>query len=198
MNKENITGYILAGGKSSRMGSDKGLIVFNNKTLIEQVINQLKPAVNNIIIVSGNKEYSQFGYEVIEDTYPNTGPAGGIHAALKHTASNHNFIVSCDMPFITTDAIEYVINNSLLHPITLPVHHTKFEPLFAVYSKDCFTKWEELLTNNTRKLTDIIDHFNVLKLNVDTNPLFNESIFVNINSQEDLQKAIDITASFGR
>src|ERR1035437_7677768 len=99
--KNNLNGYILAGGKSSRMGTDKGLLVFNKKTIIQHVIAQLKPVVKEVIIVSNNRDYEKFGVKVIADIIKNIGPAGGIHAALSHSNTNHNFIVSCDMPFIT-------------------------------------------------------------------------------------------------
>ena len=190
-NKENITGYILAGGRSSRMGEDKGLILLNRKPIISYVINQLRPAVDKIIIVSNNTVYAQFGYEVIEDTIKNIGPSAGILAALNHTDTEKNFIVSCDMPFITTSSIEYIINKSNDYQIAVPIYKDKYEPMFAVYSKECVNKWEELIMLGTFKMMYIINHFSVLKLNVDNNQEFNDSIFININTKEDLQKAID-------
>ena len=190
-NKEKITGYILAGGRSSRMGEDKGLILLNGKPIISYVINQLKPAVDTIIIVSNNKEYVKFGYEVIEDTIKNIGPSAGILAALNHTNTEKNFVVSCDMPFIAIPSIEYIINQSEGYQITVPIYKDKYEPMFAVYSKECINKWEELIELGTYKMMDIINHFMVLKVNVDNNHLFNDSLFININTKEDLQKAID-------
>ena len=191
INKQNITAYILAGGKSSRLGTDKGLYLLNGKPIIEYVISQLKPVVTNIVIVTNNKEYEQFGYEIIADNIADNGPSGGIHAALKHTGTNQNFIVSCDMPFITSDSILFMINNSMGYQITVPVNNGKFEPLFAVFSKECFTKWEEIINNGTKKMMDIINQFNTLKVNIDNNPLFPKSLFLNINTPEDLQKAVD-------
>ncbi|MCX6312923.1 MAG: NTP transferase domain-containing protein, partial [Bacteroidetes bacterium] len=76
-NINTITGFILAGGKSSRMGTDKGLIIFNEETIIQQVIAQLKPVVNNLVIVSNNTTYEKFGLEVIGDIIKDIGPAGG-------------------------------------------------------------------------------------------------------------------------
>ena len=190
-NKENITGYILAGGRSSRMGEDKGLILLNRKPIISYVINQLKPAVDKIIIVSNNIDYAQFGYEVITDTIKNIGPSAGILAALNHTDTEKNLIVSCDMPFITTDTIECIINKSNDYQIAVPIYKDKYEPMFAVYSKECIGKWEDLIMHGTYKMIDIINHFGVLKLNVDNNQEFNDSIFININTKDDYQKALD-------
>ena len=109
---QNTTGYILAGGKSSRMGEDKGLKLFNGIPLIQNVINQLLFAVDKVVIVSNNKDYEQFGLEVIEDALINKGPAGGIYTALQHSSTDLNFIVSCDMPYISSQAIHFMLENS--------------------------------------------------------------------------------------
>lgn len=185
-----VNGYILAGGKSSRMGMDKGLIAFHEKTIVQHVMEQMNPAVDKLVIVSNNADYKKFGPEVIEDVIKNIGPAGGIHAALNHTDTNHNFIVSCDMPFITASSIEFVIHHSFQSQITVPVFHKKMEPMFGIYSKECLTKWHELIQNGIIKLRDLLSHFSKRELNVDDNPLFNDSLFININTQDDLKNAI--------
>ncbi len=189
--KNNIAnGYILAGGKSSRMGRDKGLIVLEEKTIIQHVIEQLKPTVNKLVLVSNNPEYKKFGLEVIGDIIKNIGPAGGIHAALNHTDTEQNFIVSCDMPFITTLAVEFLIYQSSQTQITVPVYNQKIEPMFGVYSKECLLKWSWLIQQGVIRLQDILSHFSVLKLNVDGNSLFYDSVFININTQEDFNQVL--------
>ena len=189
--KENkVNAYILAGGKSSRMGTDKGLLPFNGKPIIQHVIDQLLPVVNNVIIVSNNSEYEQFGLEVIADDIKNIGPAGGIYTALKHTDTEYNFIVSCDMPFVNSAAVNYLIQHSFQSQITLPLLHGRIEPLFGMYSKNCLAKWQELIESGTIKLRAMIGHFNLLELDVNANELFNDSLFVNINNKNDLEEAL--------
>ncbi len=188
--RNNVNGYILAGGKSSRMGIDKGLIVFDERAIIQRVIEQMRPAVKKLVIVSNNPEYEKFGLEVIGDVIKNIGPAGGIHSALSHTDAEQNFIVSCDMPFVTTSSIEFVVSQSYQTQITLPVYGQKIEPMHGVYSKECLNKWNELIQLNVFKLQELISHFSLLKLSVDGNNLFYDSIFFNINTKEDLEKAI--------
>lgn len=185
-----INGYILAGGKSSRMGRDKGLMLFKGKPLIQHVIEQLMPAVKRVVLVANNPAYKDFGLEVIEDTIRGIGPAGGIYTALKHTDASPNFIVSCDMPFITTGAIEFIIQSSFQWQITLPVRHQKIEPLCGVYAKECLTKWHELVQQNIVKLNDMITYFKLQKLNMDNNELFSEKLFQNINTQHDFENAL--------
>jgi molybdopterin-guanine dinucleotide biosynthesis protein A len=188
-----INGYILAGGKSSRMGMDKGLMMLNGKPVIQFVIEQLQPVVKKIVIVSNNPEYKKFGFEVIADLIKDIGPAGGIYTALNHTDTELNFMVSCDMPFITKDAIEFIFQNIAHSQIILPVHHGKTEPLFGIYSKDCLVKWFELIQQGTIKLQDIILHFRSKKINVENNVLFNDLLFMNINTKNDFENAFNLT-----
>ena len=186
-----MNGYILAGGKSSRMGSNKGLMLFKGKPLIQHVIEQLEPAVKRVVLVADNAAYEQFGLDVIPDLIKDIGPAGGVYSALMHTDTGHNFIVSCDMPFVKTNAIEYIIQRSFHSQITLPVHHQKTEPLCGVYAKECLTKWHELVLQNVIRLHDMITYFKLLKLNVDNNKLFNDPLFQNINTKYDFESALN-------
>ncbi|MEO8116049.1 MAG: molybdenum cofactor guanylyltransferase [Bacteroidota bacterium] len=186
----NINAYILAGGKSSRMGSDKGLLNFNGKPIVQIIIEQLKPSVEKIIIVSMNAAYKKFGMEVIPDLMKEKGPAGGIHAALSHSNSEQIFVVSCDMPNITTNTIQYMIEHASHSEITLALNHGKAEPLFGVYSKKCLPLWQQLIEQGIIKLQEMITHFDLLKIDVGNNELFNDSLFLNINDKNDFQKAV--------
>ena len=182
--------YILAGGKSSRRGSDKGLLIFKNKTLIERIIGQLHPLFQKIVIISNNPEYTKFGLEVIEDLEKGLGPAGGICTGLQHTQSKSTYFVSCDMPFITTNAIRFIIDNSEPQGITLPFHAGKIEPLFGVYSRNCLKKWEQLIQQGIIKLQTMVFHFQLEKIDTTNNPLFSDLLFTNINDKSDLAKAL--------
>lgn len=185
-----INAYILAGGKSSRMGTDKGLLLFNGKPLVQWIIEQLFPVISNVVIVSNNHAYEQFGSLVIEDLIKDIGPAGGIHSALNHTPSEQIFIVSCDMPFITTHAVKYMIQNSLNSQIALPLFHSKIQPLFGVYSRHCLPKWKQLIDQGSVKLQEMILHFDLLKVDIEKDGLFGDFLFTNINNENDLNKAL--------
>ena len=187
-NSPSINGYILAGGKSSRMGEDKGLMLFNGKPMIAHVIEQLKPAVKKIIIVSNNKAYEQFGLEVISDLVTDIGPAGGILTALTHTDSDYNFICSCDMPFIKTDAINFLIEHSFDFEITVAVHQDKIQPLFGVYSRNCLAEWKSQIQKNNFKLQELISYFYTQKLEMKNMQSFDEAIFTNVNSKSELEQ----------
>lgn len=182
--------YILAGGKSSRMGKDKGLLNFNNQPLIQTIVEQLQPAVNKIIIVSNNTDYEKFGLDVIPDVIKNIGPAGGIHAALSNAQSEQIFIVSCDMPFITPQAAAYMMQHKAHSQIVLPLYHGKIQPLFGVYARLCLAKWKQLIEQGIIKLQEMITHFDLLKIDIENNKLFNDLLFTNINDINDYNKAL--------
>lgn len=190
MKKYAVNGYILAGGKSSRMRKDKGLMVLNGKAVVQQIIEQLQPAVEKLFLVTGNSTYEQFGFEVIQDKIINSGPAGGIHAALFHTDKNLNFIVGCDMPFINTKGINFVIENSGPSRITLPRHDNGIEPLFGIYTKECFTQWECLIHSGVIKLHKMITHFDPDIIDVSENTPFRNNFFSNLNTMSDFENAM--------
>ncbi|MCX6188681.1 MAG: molybdenum cofactor guanylyltransferase [Bacteroidetes bacterium] len=187
--KKNINGYILAGGKSSRMGTDKGLMLYKGKEIIKYSMEQLQPIVDKVVIVSNNMEYEKLGVEVIPDLIKDIGPAGGIYSALDHSDVNLNFIVSCDMPFITKEAINFIIENTSSSQITLPCHHGQLEPLFGVYTKTCLVQWLTLINQGCIKIKDLASNFDLRTINIDDNELFHPTFFTNINTKEDFLKA---------
>ena len=188
----NVNGYILAGGKSSRMGTDKGLLIFKEKAIIEYVIEQLQPAVNRLTIVSNNPEYKKFGFSVIADLIKEIGPAGGIYTALNHTDTGFNFVVSCDMPFVTRAAIEFIIKHKGQSQIILPTLRGKMEPVFGIYAKDCLFEWYELMKKGVIKLQEMVSHFDLKKIAVDNNSLFSNSCLMNINTKNDFENAFNL------
>jgi len=192
MNSKMKNGYILAGGKSSRMGADKGLLLFEGKAMIEYVINQMLPVFDNLVIVSNNPEYEKFGLEVIPDLIKNIGPAGGIYTALHHSNAKLNFIVSCDMPFVTQEAIEFVVNNTNESQIVLIENKGRIEPLFGVYSKECEENWLQLIEQKIIKLQDMVLHFKLKTFPIENKEIFAASFFKNINTQEDFNNALNL------
>lgn len=188
-----VNGYILAGGKSSRMGIDKGLMMLNGKAIVQHVTEQMQKVAHQVKIISNNPEYEKFGFDVISDQIRNIGPAGGIHAALHDSNSERNFIVSCDIPFITSEAIRFIIERSNLSEITLPIHNYTLEPLFGVYSKECLNEWTALINRGIVKLQDLVQHFKLRLINFDNTEFFNDLLFMNINSKNDFEIAAKLT-----
>lgn len=139
---DKLTGIILAGGKSSRMGSDKGLLPFKGQSLIEYLVAEMKPFVENIIIVSNNLEGYDFlkgqDIQVIGDTIPGLGPLGGLTTGLELSTNQWNFVLSCDLPFFKGEIIgfmNYSVQSKKEASCLVPKAEGFFEPLCALYHK---------------------------------------------------------------
>lgn len=113
MNHTNITGIILSGGKSSRMGTDKGLILYKDRALIEYPLQYLKPYCNEVMISANSEGYKYLGYPVIADTIKNIGPIGGINSCFEKANNEKVFITACDIPEIDEKIIQSMIDKSL-------------------------------------------------------------------------------------
>jgi len=151
--KQNITGIILAGGKSSRMGSDKGLLELNGTTFLSLIIEAVKPLVNDIIIVSNNSAYDQYGYKRVDDIIENAGPVAGLHSGLFHSKTEHNLVVSCDVPLITTAVLNTLIEgNDVSFDVIQLQSQNKTMPLIALYKKQCMDTFLGLLQSDERRL----------------------------------------------
>lgn len=182
-------GYILAGGKSSRMGTDKGLLMLKDKKIVEHVIENLKPCVDRIFIVSSNELYEQFNLPMVPDLMMGKGPAVGIYSALEHSTVNQNFVISCDTPFIGADHIFRILMLAKDHEICIPELNGLWEPMVGVYSKSICEKWKQSMLNGEFKLQRLIEQFDYKLVNAKLDLEADENIFLNINSPDELLKA---------
>lgn len=188
--QKNITAIILAGGKSSRMGRDKGLVNLNGKAMISHVLASVRHIANNIIIVANNNKYNQFGYIVYGDILKDCGPMGGIYSGLTYSTTENNLVISCDIPFISTELLGYIVKNSYDCDIAIPVHNEKLEPLCAIYSKKCVQKLKDLLLKKELKMHDALSNFHVKQIIISPQQNFySEKLFQNINSKDELKIA---------
>ncbi|WP_452601320.1 molybdenum cofactor guanylyltransferase [Pontimicrobium sp. MEBiC06410] len=151
--KQHITGIILAGGKSTRMGEDKGLIVYNKQPFIQHVINALEPIVSEIIIVSNNPEHDVFAEKRVEDLIPNSGPIAGLYTGLYYSKTEENLVLSCDIPLISTSVLNALINASdkTINCVQIESNN-KIMPLIALYKKQCKDTCFTLLEQGERRL----------------------------------------------
>lgn len=151
--KNNITGIILAGGKSSRMGSDKGFLKFDGKPFTQYAIDALKPFVNSILIVSDNPDYDVFNLKRIPDFIKNAGPLAGLYSGLNASKTQYNIVLSCDIPLINHNIIKILLNhiNTKTDVVQLQSKNKKM-PLIAAYKTSCKQKCLELLNQNERRL----------------------------------------------
>lgn len=153
IDKNNITGIILAGGKSSRMGTDKGFLLLNDKPFVQYSIDALKPLVSNIIIVSDDSKYDEFGLKRVNDITKNAGPVAGICSGLNASSTEYNLILSCDIPLITSNILQKLIDNMDASSEIIQIESQgKSMPLIAIYKKEVINTFETLLKNDERRL----------------------------------------------
>jgi molybdopterin-guanine dinucleotide biosynthesis protein A len=186
--RKEITAIILAGGKSSRMKEDKGLVYFNGKMLVEHVIHTIKKITNSVIIITANPSYKQFGYPCMEDEMKDKGPLGGIYTGLVYSSTQQNLIVGCDMPFLSENILSELFNKSGDEDVLLAEHLGLAEPLCSIYDRSCITHLRSQLEQNQLKITDAFEGLKTRVISFDKEEWFVGNEFANINSIEELNK----------
>ncbi len=193
MKNQDITGIILAGGKSKRMGKEKGLVELHGKKLISYVIEVLKPVVGKIIISSNSNAYHDKDYEVIADIYPDSGPMGGIYSCLQHSSTQKNLVVSCDIPFITRSLLKNILAFSNDYNLIVPWHGKKlYEPLCAYYDKKLLGVLFEFITRKHYRIPDVFKEVKFKAFDLNLFSGYDKDLFLNINSRAELKKAEEI------
>lgn len=151
-----LTGIILAGGKSSRMGREKGLVDFRGKPLIQYGIDLLSRYTERILISSSNPDYLCFGYEMVPDPVAGRGPAAGIAAALNSSRSIWNIVIACDLPFLQPELIDCLLENAGSYQAVIPIHDGVMEPLAGIYHQELAGHFETALAAGDLALHKIL------------------------------------------
>ncbi|MBC3759653.1 molybdenum cofactor guanylyltransferase [Hyunsoonleella sp. SJ7] len=183
--KISITGIILAGGKSSRMGTDKGLLKLNGKYFVQYSIDALKPLVSEILIVSDNTDYDAFGLKRVEDRIKDAGPVSGIYSGLEASKTDYNLVLSCDIPMISNKVLKllvHAIDNT--SEIIQAESDGKSMPLIAIYRSAVKNKFYDLLQQDERRLRVAVKSCNYKNVAVDEN---DAKTTANINTKEDFK-----------
>ncbi|MBI9069458.1 MAG: NTP transferase domain-containing protein [Salinivirgaceae bacterium] len=175
-----ITGIVIAGGKSSRMGTNKALIEYKGKRLIDNAFSIIKPLVQEVII-SSNVEIK--GYEVYKDALTEIGPIGGLYTGLQNSTTEINLIIPCDVPNVTTEFYSSLLANSDGYDAIIPrLKDGKVEPLIGIYSKTILKTIEKQIYAKDYKLVNLLNLLHVKYVDVS-----DVSIFENINNLNDLK-----------
>ena len=182
---KHITGIILAGGKSSRIGSDKGFLLLNKKAFIQHIIEAMQPLVNDIIIVSNNPDYDIFNLKRVTDLMKNYGPLAGLYTGLHHSNTENNLVLSCDVPLINTETLKKLTTNIEEHIDVIQLESKgKTMPLIAMYKTHCKNKFFELLQQGEKRLRFAVKQCKVKTITLNTEL---EKFTVNINTQHHLR-----------
>jgi molybdenum cofactor guanylyltransferase len=141
-----ITGIILSGGKSSRMGFNKSFLKINGKTIIEYIVELMQNIFSKVILITNSPdEYRFLNLEMLEDIYKNYGPLAGIHSGLVNSSTKRNFIISCDVPLMTEQMIRYLVDYPTDKLITIARADGYIQQLVGIYNRDIIVTAEDIL-----------------------------------------------------
>lgn len=191
-----ITGVILAGGKSSRMGFNKAEAEVSGETMLVRMIEKLCEVTPNIIVSSGSISYPDIPWLQIPDEFPQNGPMGGIYSVLKASTSCLNLIVSCDIPLVSVSLLKYIVSEAKENGalVTVPVDCTgNQQMLCAVYHKDILPVLKQQIDLNQLKMRSLLDIVSVEYIYMSKeHPLYNEHDFINVNTISALKLAQEL------
>lgn len=196
MTSSDITGIILAGGNSTRIGRNKSLLKIGESSLIDRVIDIVGQFTSSVLIVTNEDQFDLVKTQalrarVLEDIYPGKGPLGGIYTGLLHAENTYSLVVGCDTPFLNSDLINCLIDKAHDVDAIVPKIGSMIEPLHAVYSKNCLLPIESLIQAGKLqiiKLFDLVNTIYVMEREID---MFDPDhlSFLNINTESDLMEA---------
>jgi molybdopterin-guanine dinucleotide biosynthesis protein A len=185
-----MTIIILAGGKSIRMGRDKAFLKIDKIPLIKRQVRLLKRHFKKIFIVTNSpRKYRRLkGIKVVSDIAAGQGPIGGILSGLSASRDHYNFVVACDMPFISPDLIKYMRRNSSGYDVVVPRIGKRYEPLFCIYSKNCIGRIKAFVGKKILKISRFFPEVKVKEISHEEVARFGcpEKIFMNLNTPKDL------------
>jgi len=187
-----LTVAIMAGGQSSRIGTDKSFVLFEGRPMIENVLDTVSGLGDETLLITNKPdEYEHLNLSMVSDVYPGLGPLGGIFTAVHAASHPHTLIVACDMPWLNRPLLEYMISLRQTADVVVPRWEKFPEPLHAIYSKACLDPIEEKLKARMLKITVFFGQVNVRFVEREEIERFDEDgrSFANINSPQDLKEA---------
>ena len=195
-----LTGIILAGGKSSRMGANKSFLKLGNKTIIERTADLMKSVFENVIIITNTPtDYDSLELPTYEDIYKLNEPIAGIHCGLVNSKTEKNYFISCDMPLMTKETIDFILNYKTTKPITVARADGFVQQLCGVYSKKVLPEIIKLINEkksgydnkNKNRICKVLQL--VKRLDAEIIPIetefkgYEEGMFFNMNRPEEFE-----------
>jgi molybdopterin-guanine dinucleotide biosynthesis protein A len=194
-----ITGIILAGGKSSRMGTNKALLPVGQDVNIQNIIRKLHNVTDDVLIVTNTKEeYGFLNCPMVSDNVPGKGPLAGLEAGLSASKHNINAVVACDMPFVSPALLQYMLEACEGFDAVVPRIDGRVHPLFAVYRKTVLPVVRQCLKQDQLRIMHLLSLLCVRYIEEEDIKQVNEDTVLalfNMNHPEDYEKAKNIAAA---
>ena len=192
-----IEAYILAGGESSRMGTPKATVHIGGNTMIRRVADVLRQNFDRVSVVADRVTDAPIPEcNTIADRHRHCGPLGGLHAALSTASSDVIFLASCDVPFITTDLVRFIVDCLTQHDIIVPAVGTRLHPLCGIYRRSILPVVEHHLTAYDLSLHSLLRNVDTLILPISPSMSFyRPHLLLNVNTPDDLRLAEQVERS---
>ena len=192
-----LTVAVQAGGRSSRMGSDKALLRLDGIPLIERLLQRVSGLGEEILITTNRpQDYQYLGLRMASDPEPGAGALHGLRTALEAARGQTVLVLACDMPFVSRPLLEHMLQLAEAADLVVPRRGGEYEPLHAVYSKGCLPALEAALQRGQRRMISFFPSLNLRTVEQEEiDRLDPEGLsFFNVNTPEDLRKAERILA----
>jgi FdhD protein len=188
---EGVTGVILAGGASSRMGKNKALLEVDGTPIIARTYRTLATLFHEVIVVTNSPhDYDFLPCRKVPDMYPGCGSIAGLHSALVHSSTAHAFVTACDLPFVDAATIRHLCTIRLEdYDAVVPFNEGGLEPLHAIYSTACKGIFEKAIQQGERKIVTLLGTMNIRQVTGDElqGAVGLTSSFLNVNTPEEYE-----------
>jgi molybdenum cofactor guanylyltransferase len=187
-----LAAFILAGGKSTRMGTDKAFVALDGRTLLARALELARTVTADVRIVGSPEKFAAFA-TVVEDVFPGCGPLGGIHAALRSSQKELNLILAVDVPFVSFALLQFLITRARNSSATVTVSCTNagWQPLCAIYRREFAEAAENALREGRYKIDALFEDAPtqaIVEAELESAG-FSPKIFRNLNTPEELKSA---------
>lgn len=188
-----VTAFVLAGGKSMRMGADKAFIKYEGRTLLVRALELAGSIASEVCIVGSQEKFAALG-PVVEDCFRDCGPLAGIHAALRASRTDLNLMLAVDMPFVTPALLQYLIGEARGAPdavVIVPQSEQRRQPLCAVYRREFANAAEDALRSGHNRIDRLFDFVPTRAITQEELKAagFPPGLFRNLNTPEELEAA---------
>lgn len=194
---DSVSAILLAGGKSSRLGTDKAKVKLNGESvMIGAIAEKLSEVSDDIVVSSNSRRYDDITVPVrwVADVKPGAGSLMGLYSGLLAVKHDYAIAVACDMPFINIELLKYMMSLPRDYDALLPRIGDKTEQLHSIYSKSCLPEMERFLESGRLKITAFLGEINVKFVPEDIINKYDPQhlAFFNVNTAEQLKEAQNI------
>jgi len=189
-----MTGVILAGGESTRMGKNKAFVEINGQRIIDRTVSLFREIFDDVLLVTNTPlEYIELKVKIVTDLIPGKGALGGIYTGLFFSSSPKAFFVGCDMPFLDRDVIQYFLSLSQTADIVVQRTKNYWQPLHAIYSRTLLKPIERLLQQGELKIIKAYQGMKVREITEEELKPFDPDLHTlsNVNTPEELKKLLE-------